>query len=239
MVFRCCWSYRLQVGTPAQETCYLTRLQVWWAGTWIGRSLECLDSTGKPQPTKFAAPTNSPPQPRFTSTELQFQTCCTHTPRNPKRPDPELQLRKLDTLRGCRFGGLGLRWVVLSNALTATANPSPPSLQPRQTHHRSHASQVLSYSFKSAAPYAQEPKAPKTRTPAQQNHYPPNLQGFKFGGLGFVGAIRTHKVTSYPNPSPPHVQPPPAADFSELCLISPPRSRLPEHPAGHLGGNNA
>ena len=44
---------------------------------------------------------------------------------------PELQLRKPDTLRGCRFGGLGLRWVVLSNALTATANPSPPSLQPR------------------------------------------------------------------------------------------------------------
>ena len=54
----------------------------------------------------------------------------------------------------------------------------------------------------------------------------PNLQGFKFGGLGFVGAIRTHKVTSYPNPSPPHVQPPPAADFSELCLISPPTLSL-------------
>ena len=108
------------------------------------------------------------------------------------------------------------------HSMNTPTNPSPPSLQPRQTHHRSHASQVLSYSFKSAAPYAQEPKAPKTRTPAQQNHYPPNLQGFKFGGLGFVGAIRTHKVTSYSNPSPPHAQPTPTADFSKLCPLPSP-----------------
>ena len=43
-------------------------------------------------------------------------------------------------LQGFKFGGLGLRWVVLSNALTATANPSPPNLKPRQTRHHSHAS---------------------------------------------------------------------------------------------------
>ena len=38
------------------------------------------------------------------------------------------------------------------HSITAPINPSPPSLQPRQTHHHSHASQVLSCSFKPAAP---------------------------------------------------------------------------------------
>ena len=38
------------------------------------------------------------------------------------------------------------------HSMNTPTNPSPPSLQPRQTHHRSHASQVLSYSFKPAAP---------------------------------------------------------------------------------------
>ena len=33
LVSRCCWSCRLQAGTPAQETCYPARLQTWWAGT--------------------------------------------------------------------------------------------------------------------------------------------------------------------------------------------------------------
>ena len=34
--------------------------------------------------------------------------------------------------------------------------------------HRDHASQVLSCSFKNAAPYDQEPETPKTGTPAQE-----------------------------------------------------------------------
>jgi len=38
--------------------------------------------------------------------------------------------------------------------------------------HRDHASQVLSCSFKPAAPCGQEPRAPKIGTPAQQNRYP-------------------------------------------------------------------
>ena len=38
--------------------------------------------------------------------------------------------------------------------------------------HRDHASQVLSCSFKPAAPYSQGPETSQTRTPAQQNRYP-------------------------------------------------------------------
>ena len=38
------------------------------------------------------------------------------------------------------------------HGMNTPTNPSPPSLQPRQNTHRSHASQVLSCSFKPAAP---------------------------------------------------------------------------------------
>ena len=151
----------------------------------------------------------------------------------------ELQLRKLDTLRGCRFGGLGLRWVVLSNALTATANPSPPSLQPRQTHHRSHASQVLSYSFKPAAPYGQGPETSQTRTPAQQNHY---LQTCKASSLvGWGLSVQSGRTRSQVTQTPAHhmCSPHQQQISASFALSLPPRSRLPEHPAGHLGGNNA
>lgn len=105
------------------------------------------------------------------------------------------------------------------HSINTPTNPSPPSLQPRQTHHRSHASQVLSYSFKPAAPIHPGAQSAQNQNSSSAKPLSPNLQGFKFGGLGFVGIVRTHKVTSYPNPSPPHVQPPPAADFSELCPI--------------------
>ena len=141
------------------------------------------------------------------------------------------------------YGAAGLvGWDLQKNQLhsmNTPTNPSPPSLQPRQTHHRSHASQVLSYSFKSAAPIRPGTQNAQNQNSNSAKPLSPNLQGFKFGGLGFVGIVRTHKVTSYPNPSPPHVQPPPAADFSELCPSLTPCSRLPERPAGHLGGNNA
>ena len=105
------------------------------------------------------------------------------------------------------------------HGMNTPTNPSPPSLQPRQTHHRSHASQVLSYSFKPAALIRPGTQNAQNQNSSSAKPLPPNLQGFKFGGLRFVGIVRTHKVTSYPNPSPPHVQPPPAADFSELCPI--------------------
>ena len=90
----------------------------------------------------------------------------------------ELQLRKLAILRSCKFGGLGLGWVVLSNALTATANPSPPSLQPRQTHHHSHTAQLLSYSFKPAVPIR-----PGAQSAQNQNSSSAKLLPFKPTGL--------------------------------------------------------
>ena len=91
----------------------------------------------------------------------------------------ELQLRKLDTLRGFKFGGLGLRWVVLSNALTATANPSPPNLKPRQTRHHSHTAQLLSCSFKPAAPIhpgAGTPPKPELQLSKTTTSKPARLQ---------------------------------------------------------------
>ena len=109
------------------------------------------------------------------------------------------------------------------HSMNTPTNPSPPSLQPRQTHHRSHASQVLSYSFKPAAPIRPGTQSAQNQNSSSAKPLPPNLQGFKFGGLGFVGIVRTHKVTSYPNPSPPHVQSTPTAGFSKLCPPSPPR----------------
>ena len=108
------------------------------------------------------------------------------------------------------------------HGMNTPTNPSPPSLQPRQNTHHSHASQVLSYSFKPAAPIRPGTQSAQTQNSSSAKPLPPNLQGFKFGGLGFVGVIRTHKVTSYPNPSPPHVQPTPTADFSKLCPLPSP-----------------
>ena len=158
----------------------------------------------------------------------------------------ELQLRKLDTFRCFRFGGLGLGWVVLSNALTATANPSPPSLQPRQTHHHSHTAQLLSYSFKPAAPIHPGTQSAQNQNSSSAKPLPPNLQGFKFGGLGFVGIVRTHKVVGPYKPQPTTCAAPASSGFQRalpapLPSLKPPapRSRLPERPAGHLGSNNA
>ena len=124
----------------------------------------------------------------------------------------------------CGAAGL-VGWDLQKNQLhgmNTPTNPSPPSLQPRQTHHRSHASQVLSYSFKPAAPIRPGTQSAQNQNSSSAKPLPPNLQGFKFGGLGFVGAIRTHKVTSYSNPSPPHAQPTPTADFSKLCPLPSP-----------------
>ena|GEM_PF-3135650 len=161
----------------------------------------------------------------------------------------ELQLRKLDTLRGCRFGGLGLTEKPASRHEHAN-KPQPTKFaaatNPRQNTQHNHASQVLSCSFKPAAPYAQELQIPKTGTPAQQNRYPSNPQGFKFGGLGFVGIVRTHKVVGPYKPQPTTCAAPTSSRFQRalpapLPSLKPPapRSRLPECPAGHLGSNNA
>ena len=158
----------------------------------------------------------------------------------------ELQLRKLDTFRCFRFGGLGLGWVVLSNALTATANPSPPSLQPRQTHHHSHTAQLLSYSFKPAAPIrpgAQSAQNQKSSSAKPLPFKPTGLQvwwagvcqhsqdtrgGKRFKPQPTTCAAPTSSGPQQALPAPlPSLKPPP------------PRSRLPERPAGHLGGNNA
>ena len=50
---------------------------------------------------------------------------------------------------------------------------------------RDHTSQVLSCSFKNAAPCGQEPEIPQTRTPAQRNRYPPTSQGCMTAKLEF------------------------------------------------------
>ena len=54
---------------------------------------------------------------------------------------------------------------------TNTHNPSIEWYRSYFSHlfpHHDHASQVLSYSFKPATPYGQEPETPKTGTPAQE-----------------------------------------------------------------------
>ena len=120
--------------------------------------------------------------------QLQGSTACFRIIAGLVSYRPELQLRKLDTLRGCRFGELGLTEKPASRHEHAN-KPQPTKFaaatKPQQNTHHNHASQVLSCSFKPAAPYAQELQIPKTGTPAQQNRYPSNPQGFKFGGLGF------------------------------------------------------
>lgn len=148
----------------------------------------------------------------------------------------ELQLRKLDTLRGCRFGGLGLTEIPASrheHANKPQPNKSEAPTNPRQNTHHSHTARVLSCSFKPAAPIQPGTQNAQNQNSSSAKPLPPNLQGFKFGGLGFAGIVRTPEMVDYPNPSPPHVQPPP---------VPPPTPRshpLPERPAGHLGGNNA
>ena len=152
---------------------------------------------------------------------------CSFKPAAPIRPGAQsAQTQNSSSGNLLPNGAAGLvGWDLQKNQLhsmNTPTNPSPPSLQPRQTHHHSHASQVLSCSFKPAAPIRPGTQSAQNQNSSSAKPLPPNLQGFKFGGLGFVGAIRTHKVTSYPNPSPPHVQPPPAADFIELCPLPSP-----------------
>ena len=104
----------------------------------------------------------------------------------------------------CGAAGL-VGWDLQKNQLhsmNTPTNPSPPSLQPRQTHHRSHASQVLSYSFKPAAPIRPGTQSAQNQNSSSAKPLPPNLQGFKFGGLGFVGIVRTHKVVGPYKPQP-------------------------------------
>ena len=104
------------------------------------------------------------------------------------------------------YGAAGLvGWDLQKNQLhgmNTPTNPSPPSLQPRQTHHRSHASQVLSYSFKPAAPIRPGTQSAQNQNSSSAKPLPPNLQGFKFGGLRFVGIVRTHKVVGPYKPQP-------------------------------------
>ena len=49
------------------------------------------------------SPTSLQPQPRFTSTELQFQTCCPHTPKSRQHLKPELQLSKTTISKPARL----------------------------------------------------------------------------------------------------------------------------------------
>ena len=93
------------------------------------------------------------------------------------------------------------------HGMNTPTNPSPPSLQPRQNTHHSHASQVLSYSFKPAAPIRPGTQNAQNQNSSSAKPLSPNLQGFKFGGLGFVGIVAAREVVSGSNPSPPHVQP--------------------------------
>ena len=53
---------------------------------------------------------------------------------------------------------------------------------------RDHTSQVLSCSFKNAAPCGQEPETPKTRTPAQRNRYPQPHKAASPLSWGFTSA---------------------------------------------------
>ena len=88
-------------------------------------------------------------------------------------------------------------------------NKSEAATNPRQNTRHSHTARVLSCSFKPAAPIHPGTQNAQNQNSSSAKPLPPNLQGFKFGGLGFVGIVRTPEMVDYPNPSPPHVQPTP------------------------------
>ena len=80
----------------------------------------------------------------------------------------------------CGASGL-VGWDLQKNQLhsmNTPTNPSPPSLQPRQTRHHSHTAQLLSCSFKPAAPIR-----PGAGTPQNQNSSSEKLLPFKPTGL--------------------------------------------------------
>ena len=118
------------------------------------------------------------------------------------------------------------------HGMNTPTNPSPPSLQPRQNTHHSHASQVLSYSFKPAAPIRPGTQNAQNQNSSSAKPLPPNLQGFKFGGLGFVGIVAAREVVSGSNPSPPHMQPPHQQQISASFALPLPHAL----PTGTSGG---
>ena len=92
---------------------------------------------------------------------------------------------------GGRAAGL-VGWDLQKNQLhgmNTPTNPSPTNLKPQpipdQPPHRSHTARVLSCSFKPAAPIRPGTQSAQNQNSSSAKPLPPNLQSFKFGGLGF------------------------------------------------------
>ena len=138
-------------------------------------------------------------------------------PRGPARPRLELQLRKLDTRRGFRFGGLGLAEKQASQH-NRTSKPQPtklaaPAHGPPTPRH-SHTSQVLSCSFKNDAPICPGAESGPNQNSSSAEPIPSTLQGCITAKLGFHIGYRPGNLTS---PKPPQ---------ASLPLT---RLRLPHH----------
>ena len=107
--------------------------------------------------------------------QLQGSTACFRIIAGLVSYRPELQLRKLDTLRGCRFGELGLTEKPASrheHANKPQPNKSEAATNPRQNTHHSHTARVLSCSFKLAAPIHPGAQSAQNQNPSSAKPLP-------------------------------------------------------------------